>query len=530
MTIQRRIAALAVALIVAFSGESRAQKQGGVMRVYLFDSPATMSIHEEVTIATLASMMGVFNNLVTFDPKVPQSSLGSIVPELATSWSWDAAKTTLTFQLRQGVQWHDGQPFTARDVKCTWDMLLGRSTEKLRINPRKAWYRNVEDIVVDGDHRVAFKLKQPQPSLPILLAAGFSPVYPCHVPAAQMRQHPVGTGPFRFVEFKRNELIRVVRNPTYWKPGRPYLDGIDWEIIKNQSTGSLAFVAGKVDMTSPYYFQPPILHDTQRQAPTAICELVPANNQRNVILNRSAPPFDNPDMRRAVALTIDRKAFIDTLTQGEADIGGAMLAPPAGIWGMPPEIVRQLPGYNPDVAQNRTEARAIMARLGYGPDKRLHMKVSARDNAAYRDPAVLLIDQLREIYIDAELEPIDSAMWYAKIARKDYTIGMNLTGNGVDDPDQAFFENYACGSDTNYDGYCKPEIDALFDAQSREGDTEKRKSLVWDIERRLAQDVARPVLFHSKSGTCWQNYVKGFSQMINSEYNGFRMEDVWLDR
>ena len=252
MTIQRRVAALAVALIVAFSGESRAQKQGGVMRVYLFDSPATMSIHEEVTIATLASMMGVFNNLVTFDPKVPQSSLGSIVPELATSWSWDAAKTTLTFQLRQGVQWHDGQAFTARDVKCTWDMLLGRSTEKLRINPRKAWYRNVEDIVVDGDHRVAFKLKQPQPSLPILLAAGFSPVYPCHVPAAQMRQHPVGTGPFRFVEFKRNELIRVVRNPTYWKPGRPYLDGIDWEIIKNQSTGSLAFVAGKVDMTSPY--------------------------------------------------------------------------------------------------------------------------------------------------------------------------------------------------------------------------------------------------------------------------------------
>ena len=345
-----------------------------------------------------------------------------------------------------------------------------------------------------------------------------------------MRQKTVGTGPFRFVEFKRNELIRVVRNPTYWKPGRPYLDGIDWEIIKNQSTGSLAFVAGKVDMTSPYYFQPPILHDTQRQAPSAICQLVPANNQRNVILNRSVPPFDNPDVRRAVALAIDRKAFIDTLTQGEADIGGAMLAPPSGIWGMPPSVVRQLPGYNPDVAQNRTEARGIMARLGYGPDKRLHIKVSARDNAAYRDPAVLLIDQLREIYIDAELEPIDSAMWYAKIARRDYAIGMNLTGNGTDDPDQAFFENYACGSETNYDGYCKPEIDALFEAQSREGDPEKRKKLVWDIETRLAQDVARPGLFHSKSGTCWQSYVKGFSQMVNSEYNGFRMEDVWLDR
>jgi len=184
MTIQRHIAALALALIVALGGAARAQKPGGVMHVYLFDSPATMSIHEEVTITTLASMMGVFNNLVTFDPHVPQASPRSIVPELATSWSWDAAKTTLTFQLREGVQWHDGQPFTARDVKCTWDLLLGRATEKLRINPRKAWYRNVEDIVTDGDYRVAFKLKQPQPSLPMLLAAGFSPVYPCHVPAA----------------------------------------------------------------------------------------------------------------------------------------------------------------------------------------------------------------------------------------------------------------------------------------------------------------------------------------------------------
>ncbi len=530
MANRRRVAALAMALILALCGASRAEKYGGVLRVYLFDSPGTMSIHEEVTIATLAPMMGVFNNLVTFDPKVPQTSLESIVPDLAVSWSWDESRTRLTFQLRQGVRWHDGKPFTARDVKCTWDMLLGRSAEKMRINPRKAWYRDLEEISVDSEFAATFHLKRPQPSFPVLLAAGFSPVYPCHVPEAQMRQNPVGTGPYRFGEFRRNELIRVVRNPTYWKPERPFLDGIDWTIIKNQSTGSLAFVAGRVDMTSPYYFQPPILRDTQRQAPAAICELVPANNQRNVIVNRSAPPFDNPDIRRAVALTLDRRAFIETLTQGEADIGGALLAPPAGIWGMPPATMRQLPGYDPDVAKNRTEARAIMQRLGFGPDKRLRLKVSARDNAAYRDPAVLLIDQLREIYIDAELEPIDTAMWYPKVNRKDYAIGLNLTGNGVDDPDQAFYENYACGSESNYDGYCSPEIDTLIDAQSREADPEKRKRLVWDIESRLAQDVARPVLFHSKSGTCWQPYVKGYVQMVNSEYNGLRMEDVWLDR
>ena len=530
MAIMGKVAVLAAALILALCGPTRAEKSGGVLRVHLFDSPGTMSIHEEVTVTTVAPMMGVFNNLVTFDPKVSRASLESIVPDLATAWSWDPTGTRLTFQLRQGVTWHDGQPFTARDVKCTWDLLLGKAAEKLRINPRKAWYRNLNEVVVDNDFQATFVLNRPQPSLPVLLAAGFSPVYPCHVSPAQMRQHPIGTGPFRFEEFRRNELIRVVRNPTYWKAGRPFLDGIDWVIIKNQSTGSLAFVAGKLDMTSPYYFQPPILRETQRQAPDAQCPLVPSNVQRNVIVNRSVPPFDNPDVRRAVALTIDRRAFIDTLTMGEADIGGALLAPPAGIWGMPPEVMRQLPGYDADVAKNRAEARAIMERLGYGPNNRLQIKVSARDNAAYRDPAVLLIDQLREIYIDATLDPIDTAMWYPKVNRKDYTIGLNLTGNEVDDPDQAFYENYACGSETNYDGYCNREVDALIDAQSRERDAEKRKQIVWDIERRLAQDVARPVLFQSKSGMCFHPDVKGFVTLVNGEYNGYRMDEVWLDR
>jgi len=158
------------------------------------------------------------------------------------------------------------------------------------------------------------------------------------------------------------------------------------------------------------------------------------------------------------------------------------------------------------------------------------MKVSTRDIPPYRDPAVILIDQLKEIYIDAELELIDTTGWYPKVFRKDYTIGLNLTGNGIDDPDQAFYENYACGSDSNYDGYCKPEIDKLFDQQSMEADQEKRKKMVWDIERRLAEDVARPVLYHNRSGTCWQSYVHGYTAMVNSIYNGQRMEDVWLDR
>ena len=108
------------------------------------------------------------------------------------------------------------------------------------------------DVTTNGDYEVTFKLKRPQPAFPMLLAGGFSAIYPCHITAAQMRQHPIGTGPFKFVEFKPNQGIKVTRNPDYWKKDRPYLDGIEYTIINDPSTADLSFVSGKFDMTFPF--------------------------------------------------------------------------------------------------------------------------------------------------------------------------------------------------------------------------------------------------------------------------------------
>src|ERR1700731_4272047 len=248
----RTLAAAGVLLSVLLGDQAAfAEKQGGVLKVYFFDSPASMSIHEEATIAAEGPMMGVFNNLVMYKQDVPQSGLQSIVPDLATEWSWDEDKSQLTFRLREGVKWHDGKPFTAKDVQCTWEMLTGKASEKLRLNPRKSWYNNIEEITTNGDHEATFVLKRPQPWLIALLASGYAPVYPCHVSPRDMRTHPIGTGPFKFVEFKPNERIVVARNPDYWKKGRPYLDGVEYTIIPNRSTAILSFIAGKFDMTFP---------------------------------------------------------------------------------------------------------------------------------------------------------------------------------------------------------------------------------------------------------------------------------------
>jgi peptide/nickel transport system substrate-binding protein len=461
---------------------------------------------------------------------VPQNSFETIRPELAESWSWDEARTALTFTLRPGVKWHDGKPFTAADVKCTWDLLAGKTEQKLRVNPRKSWYRNLDAVTIDGDYRVTFHLKRPQPSLLALLASGVSPVYPCHVAPTQMRAHPIGTGPFKFVEYKPNEGIKLVRNPDYWKPGRPYLDGIEYSIVPSPATQVLAFAAGKFDMSFPYGVSIPLLNDLKRQAPDAHCDLTLDNGSRTMIVNRTKPPFDNPDLRRAMALALDRRAFVDILTEGKGVIGGTMLPPPEGLWGMPGDTLAELPGYDADVVKRREEARAIMKRLGYGPDNRLAVMVTTRNIPGYRDPAVILISQLKEIYIDGQLDAVDTAVYFPKLLRKDYTVGLAITETALDDPDQMFFENYLCGAERNYTGYCNPEFDKLVEEESAEANIAKRRTMVWQLERKLADEFARPVIFYTRGGTCWHPQVKGLTLVVNSLFNGWRMEDVWLDR
>ena len=507
---------------------AHAQKQGGILRVEHRDSPGSLSIHEEGTISAVLPAMGIFNNLVIYDQHQAKNTLENIVPDLATRWSWSADYKTLTFELREGVKWHDGKPFTSEDVKCTFEMLNGTSKEKFKVNNRSGWYFNLESVSVNGPTEAVFHMKRPQPAFLALLASGFTPVYPCHVSPRDMRLHPIGTGPFKFVEFKANESMKVARNPDYWKPGRPYLDGIEYTIIPNRSTAMLSFVAGKFDMTFPYEVTVPLMKDVKSQMPDAVCDLASENVAANIVMNY-APPFDNIAIRKAVIMAVDRQAYIDILAEGQGNTGGAMMPAPDGAWGLPPDMLRDLPGFDPDIAKSREAARDIMKSQGYGPDKHLQFKLSTRNLPGYRDAAVILLGQLKEVWMDGELDPIETAIWVPKLIRRDYQMGLSLVGNGVDDPDQQFYENYVCGSRT-YMGYCDKALDALVDQQSAEPDQKKRQQIVWQIDRKLQQDVVRPMLYFIRGATCRRPEVKGMTIMVNSIFNGWRMEDVWLDR
>jgi peptide/nickel transport system substrate-binding protein len=467
-------------------GPAEAQKSGGILRIPASNSPASMSIHEESTRFAVTPAMGVFNKLVLFDQHIAQNDFDTIRPELAASWDWnEEGRGNCCVRASNGMTAAPPPPTSNAPGTCS-------PARRDNYNPRKSCRslgrRRLTAIAGDIPSEALA-------SLLALLASGASPVYPCHVSPAQMRQHPIGTGPFKLVEFKPNEAVKLIRNPDYWKPGRPYLDGIEYSIIANVSTQVLAFAAGKFDMSFPYGVSIPVLGELKSQAPQAECELTIDNGSRTMIVNRTAPPFDNAELRRAMGLALDRKAFVDILTEGQGAIGATMLPPPDGIWGMPPEMLARMPGYDADVGKRREEARKIMQTLGYGPDKRLPVTVTTRNTQGYRDPAVIMIDQLKEVYIDGKLDAVDTAVYFPKVLRKDYTVGMAITETALDDPDQMFFENYVCGAERNYTGYCNPETDKLINRQSAETDVSKRRQLVWDVERQLAEERVRPVIF-----------------------------------
>src|SRR4026209_313212 len=191
----------------------QAPKSGGTLNVMLREDLAQgFATHETSTVATSTPSLPCFSNLVFFDPSKKAESMDSLVGELAEKWSWQDNYKNLVFFLRKDVKWHDGKPFSSKDVKHTFDMVREApdAAAKLRISPRKDWYANIEHIEAPDPHTVVFRLKRPQPSLLLMLASGYSPVYPAHVPLAELKTKCVGTGPYKLKDYRPGEFVEFV--------------------------------------------------------------------------------------------------------------------------------------------------------------------------------------------------------------------------------------------------------------------------------------------------------------------------------
>ena len=509
----------------------REGKPGGVLRAVLReDLPQGFAIHEAATNSVTWPAMPCYSNLVIYDQTKRLGRMDTIVGELAEKWSWQDNYRNLVFLLRRDVKWHDGQPFTSKDVKFTFDVVREASDApaKLRINPRKEWYANVDAIEAPDPYTVVFRLKRPQPSLVAMLASGYSPVIPAHVPLAEHRARCVGTGPFKFKEWKRGQSVELVRNPDYFVKGRPYLDAVRYTVIVERGTRVAALQANQIDLAYPGETTLSIAEQLQKAVPTMVLTETASNVSENLLLNTKKPPFDDVKVRRALSFAIDRRTYTQTVHRGAAVIGASLAPKPWGVWGLLDKDLGQLPGYG-GAAPGRAQARKLLAEAGFGASNPLKVELVTRAIAIYLDFAGFVVSDLKQVGVEATLKQIDTAQWHPMVTRREFQIGANLTGLGVDDPDANFYENYACGSPRNYGDYCNEEVGRLIDQQSQEIDAQKRLTLVWQIQKKLEEDAARPTMGWRTDRFAHYPYVKNL--ILNQvTYNCCRLQEVWLDK
>jgi peptide/nickel transport system substrate-binding protein len=252
------------------------------------------------------------------------------------------------------------------------------------------------------------------------------------------------------------------------------------------------------------------------------------NVNDNIIMNVKKPPFDNVKVRLAVSHAIDRQALVQAVHQNGAMIGASLAPRPHGAWGLLEKDLNALPGYGTS-EDEKARARKILAELGVSSQKPLKVEMVTRAIAIYVDMASFVINELKQVGIEATLKQIETAQWHAMATRGDYQIGANLTGIGPDDPDANFYENYGCGSPRNYSQYCSEEVMKMVDAQSQELDAKKRLAMVHAIQKKLEADAARPMLaWRIDYFTVWP-HVKNLVPH-QSIYNFGRMQEVWSDK
>jgi peptide/nickel transport system substrate-binding protein len=503
----------------AGSGADETPRYGGVLTGWVEADPPNLDLHQNVTYQALHPVAPCYDLLVRFDPQ----DAAKIIPDLAEGWEVSPDGKVYTFYLKRGVKFHHGKPFKAEDVKASFERIIW--PPQGMVSPRRENFFTVEGIEAPDDYTVRFVLKRPTPSFLPNLAQGWNVIYPKDLldAGADMRRQVVGTGPFKFKEYVRGVSIELVKNPDYHVSGRPYLDGIKFYIIPDENTALSAFMTGQVLLFRPR-FVPPVADIRQRLGDRVVIEHTTSTTAFAIEVNHRRRPWDDPRVRLAASLAIDRDELVKVATQGYGRVSGVM--EPDGPWALPEEELRKIPGFGRNKEQERQQARRLLAEAGYGGG--FETRILVRKGAAEEPLGIVIKDQWEKVGIRATLDVQELGVLLDRMTRGDFEVGRGSFATYVDDPDTAFSIGYLCRSPRNYSQYCDPEIDALFERQSRATDPAERRRLVWELEKKVL--VGHSKIMLGRLEVWWALYwrtVRNFKHRSNL-YNFERRDDTWL--
>src|SRR5215217_5105792 len=516
--------AMAVGLVVAWRAPMDAAAQprkGGTIVWAVHEGMPDFDIHYQGTYIAAQPIGPLYNGLLTLDVYANET----IVGDLAERWEVAPDGKQITFALRQGVKFHDGSAFTCADAQY--------SLEKLA-DPKRAapgFVTLMESIFAGAscpdDLTLVLSLKKPSAVVLTVLAGAHAVMMKAGIAERVDRKDPkflVGTGPFKYKSHTPGVDFQAERNPHYWKPGLPHLDGYQAVVMADLTKIFASFRARQLTMTGiGRHLERPEADILKKEFPDAVVALGPRAGWDTFVMNVSKPPFNDPRVRHAVALATDREKMIEIGAEGWGMLGGYV--GPHTLYGLPLEELRKYPQFSDDMARRQAEAKRLLAEAGYA--KGVDVELVLRRGPMYERGALSRQDDLKKVGINLKLILLDTAAFRDRWEKGEFQAFTVLNSVSIDDPVH-YYQRFTCQAPVNASRYCNPEFDQLFVAQSQTFEVPKRGAITRQMEHILLRDIPDDRGFYWKSAMAYWNRVQHWPPMQGTTvYNFGKFEQVW---
>jgi peptide/nickel transport system substrate-binding protein len=508
---RRLVASLTVALVLAAAGQTAAQtpKRGGVLTLARQGEATNLDPHKVPAFTSHRVFELVFSTLTRLGPDL------TVQPELAESWTLSPDGRQVTLRLR-AAKFHNGEPLTSADVKYTLERILNPNTKAVA----RAWFVDLDRVEAPEPRTVVLHLKQPNVALLIYLAHPNTSVVSEKIAKAanddlSRKEHAIGSGPFRLAEWVPDNFMRFEAFREFYVQGQPYLDGIRFNIVPDEAGVTAALRTKAADAA--------LIADARaaqtlgREAGITV-SAKPSLNYHLLFLNTKRKPLDNPKVREAIALSIDRKQIIDTIALGAGDPTGPL--PPALPFALP---VGDYPLYKRDVAR----ARQLLQESGVGPVQ-LTLLTQTTEPVYAKDIAQIVQQQLGEAGIRLNIELLEFGQWVQRWLKADFDMAPGLN-SGQPDPDFYLFRYFT--NDGNLNFVHSYQNDTSSDAIKRArtlADPARRKELYATAQKELVTGVPFVWLYVGRDYVAFQNTTKGFVHLPTGSVVYLRQ--TWLDK
>ncbi len=515
-------------LVVAQALPAWAQEKpryGGELVFVVPSEPPSYDLHQEETFGVVHPMAPHYSTLLRVDPfdKTGTRPVG----DLAESWTISKDGLVYTFKIRKGVKFHDGSELTSKDVKASYDKILHPPAGVKSL--RASAYQAVKAVDAPDPSTIVVRLKYPETSILLNLASPWNWIYKADILAKDphwYETHVMGTGPFKFVEHVRGSHWVGKKNPDYWDKGKPYLDGYRAIFISN-SSAQVAAVRGERAMIQFRGFTPADRDSlVAALGPKITVQESPWDCALMVAMHHEKKPFDDKRVRRALTLALDRWEASKSLSRIAIvrDVAGIQV--PGTPYATPPEELKKLAGYWPDINASRAEARRLLKEAGV-PDGFAFTFKNRGIPQPYEPLGIWLLDQWRQIGLNVKQETIEASAYHPMLKRGDFEVAMDFQCGFIVEPDLDL-GRFLSTSDANYGKHKDTAIDDLYVRQARAGDVEERKKILRQFEKRLLDDEAHVIYTLQWHRIIPHNSkVRGWT-ITPSHYLNNQLDTVWL--